>query len=468
MLYSESKERENRFIISLKIGFPFAILTLILFYIFKISTSDIEVFILLVLLIPIYIYYIFYLIYTGFKTTVIDPTTRTFTRKEILEKINTIKNKSYESTVILIKVDNIMDINERYGITNADNILKIFTKKLDKFLKNYNFKNISIGKYTGGHFLLILKGREKELKHLITIFSKELKNIGINNIEIKIDYSLINSNYDENVNNIIKKLISLLEEHKNNIVPNIKPNEFEKIICNAIDEEKFILKYQPSYNKNTNTKILEVLAKIYSKSEGMLSKTQIQRVVNHMGYETIFDKKIFSILLKQLENEDLSNKKVSVKISPVTLRNTEFRQYLNQLFFKSPLKEENFILEFSEDKSYKEIKRFKEILNQYKKSGFKIGLDNFGGDNCSLEYIKNLPIDIVKFDIEYTKNIDDKRYKIIMNAYKNLLKDLGIEVMIKFVDKKELLEKVEKFEFDYIQGFIISKPKSLKQLEESL
>ena len=468
MLYSESKERENRFRISLKIGFPFFILALIIFYIFKFSIKDIENYLLFILLIPLYIYYIFYLIYSGFKTTVIDPITKTFTRKEILEKIEKTKNKKYESTVILIKVDNIVDINERYGISNADNILKTFVERLDKFLKNYNFKDISIGRYSGGNFLLILKGGKKELTHLVTIFSKELKNIGINDIEIKIDYSLINSNYDKSVKNIIEKLISLLEEHKHDTVPNIKPNEFEKIICSAIDNEKFIFKYQPTCNKNSEIKIVEILTKIYSKEEGMLYKSQIQRVVNHIGYETIFDKKIIKNLLIELEKFDMKDIKFSIKISPVTLRNSDFRQYLNQIFYKSILKPENFILEFSEKYGYKEINRFKEILIQFKKSGFTIGLDNFGGDNCSLEYIKTLPIDIVKLDIEFTKKLNEEKYRKIMGSYKDLLHNLDIEVMIKFIDKQEIMEQIKKYNFDYVQGFVISKPKNLKNLEEML
>jgi len=462
MLYSESKERENRFIISLKIAFPFLVLALLLFYIFKISSNDIESFVLFIILVPIYIYYIFYLIYSGFKSTLIDPITKTFTRKEILHKIKQIQSKKYKSTVILIKIDNIVDINERYGITNADSILKIFCERLNNFLKNYNFKDISMGRYGGGHFLLVLKGRKKELKHLITIFEKELKNVGINDIEIKIDFSLIDSNYDESIKNIVKKLFSLIDASEEK--SNIKPNEFENIVCTAIDNEKFIFKYQPIQHTQYNRKILEVLTKIYSKNEGMLSRPQIQKAVNHLGLEMKFDKKVVNILLKELENFDFRNRLISIKLSPVTLRNTEFRQYLTEIFYKSPLKAENFILVFSEKRAYKEIHRFKEILNQYKKSGFKIALDNFGGDNCSLEYIKTLPIDIVKFDIEFTKNIEDERYRNIIEAYIKLLHSLHVEAVIKFVDKKDIYEKIEEFGFDYIQGFLVSKPKNLKEL----
>ena len=462
MLHSESKERENRFIISLKIGFPFLVLALLLFYIFQISTNDIESFLLFVILVPIYIYYIFYLVYSGFKSTLIDPVTKTFMRKEIIEKIKKIKKKRYKSTVILIRVDNIIDINDRYGIEKADEILKIFCERLDNFLKNYNFKKVSIGRYSGRHFLLPLKGSKKELTHLMTIFSKELKNLGINDIEIKIDFTLIDSDYDSSVENIVKKLLSLL--NKNEDTPDIKPNEFEKIICEAIDNEKFLFKYQPLQAQDKSSEILEVLTKIYSKEEGVLSQNQIKNVVNHLGYEIEFDKKAVITLLKDLENVDFKNRLISIKLSPVSLRNTEFRQFLIETFYKSTFKPENFILEFSERRAYKEIQRFKEILNQYKKSGFKISLDNFGGDNCSLKYIKFLPIDIVKFDIEYTKNIAQEKYQKIIKAYIELLHSLHVKAVIKFVDKKELYEKIKKFGFDYIQGFLISKPKNLKEL----
>ncbi len=468
MLYSESQERKNRFITSLKMGFPFLILTLFLFLFFKFSQNDITSYVLLTLLIPIYIYYILYLIYNEFNTTLIDPITQTFNRAEIVKKMQNTKNKKFDSTVILINIDNIVDINNRYGISNADNLLRIFTIKIDEFFKNYNFKDIPIGRYSGGHFLLVIKGRVKELRHLLTIFSKELKNIGINDIEIKIDFSLIDLKYDENINNIIKKLFTMMyESAEENITTNIKPNDFEKIVCDAIEQKKFIFKYQPSIELKTDKiKILEVLTKIYSKSDGMLSRTQIQRVVNHLGYETIFDKNILDSLEKELKNVDFKDALISIKISPVTLRNNEFRQYLSHLFYKNSLSPENFILEFTERRTYEEIRRFKEILKQYKKMGFKICLDNFGGNNCSLKYIKELPIDMVKFDIQYTKNIDNPKYANILKSYISFLRQINVKSMVKFIDKKDIYSKMIKYNPDYIQGFLVSKPKSLKQIGE--
>lgn len=465
MLYSESKERENQFIISLKIGFPFLVLTLVLFYVFQISANTLENLLLTVTLIPIYIYYIFYLIYRGFQSTLIESVTRTFTKDEILKRI---KKAKKNTVVVLIRIDNIADIDKRYSLKVADEILRKFCQKLDNFLRNYNFKNVPIGRYGGGNFLFIVKGREKELNHILTIFSKELKNIGIDDVEIKVDFSLVESNYDKNIENIVKKLFFDIEEHKELSFLNVKPDEYEKIVLEALKNEKFIFKYQPCLDYLGKIKILEVLTKVYSKSHGMLSFSQIERVINHMGYENIFYKKLFKVLCNEIQN--LQNPEIcfSVKISPVTLRNNEFIVYLNQLFYVNKIDPKNIILEFSEENFYKETKRFEEILKQYKKMGFKISIDNFGGNNSSIEYLKYLPLDLVKFDIEFTKNLEDERYLKLLKFYISMLKELKIKVMIKFIDKKSIFETIQRYNPDFIQGFIVSKPKNLKQIKDML
>ncbi len=464
MLYSESKERGNRFLIALKIGFPFLVLIL---YIFFASKENIYSIILFAILIPIYIYYIFYLIYNGFKTTLIDKTTKTFDRKEIINLIDKEIKKRKKSTIILINIENISDINSRYGENNADNLLREFVKKLDVFLNNYNFKNIPIGRYRGGSFLLIINHKAKELKHFMTIFSKELKNIGINNIEIKISFSLIESNYDEDVENIIKKLFDLIAEQKdtdfNSI--NIKPDVFENIVQNVIKEEKFFYKFQPGLNLEKNRiEIYEVLTKIYSKEYGLISKDHAKRAINLGGFEKIFDEKMFNLFLEQIKHLDFNDKLFSLNISPSTIRDNGFRIYLRDLFHKKNMKIKNIILDINEKQKYEDIKRFNEILIQYKKAGFMIGLENFGGDNCSIEYLKNLPIDIVKFDISYTKYIDNQKYAVTLKNLIELCNSLHVKSMVKFVDKEEVFNKIKEFNPTYIQGFYISKPKTLNQI----
>ena len=471
MLYSETKERGNRFLIALKISFPFLILILYILLTFNLENSNLYSIILLTILIPVYTYYIFYLIYKGFKTSLLDKTTRTFNRKEILDLIQKEILKKNRSMIVLISIENISDINERYGANNADNLLREFSKKINNFFENYNFKNIPIGRYSGANFLLIVNHKEKELKHFLMMFSKELKNIGINDIEIKVNFSLLPSHYDKKVENIIKKLFDLLslEDDSGTDISNIKPNEFEKIIFDTIKNKKFLLKYQPSINSKTSKiEIFEVLVKIYSKNYGLLSRRQAQKVINYGGYEKLFDKKLFDYFLQEIENYQGDDKYFSINVSAVSLRDNDFRLYLREIFHKKNIKMENIILEINEKNAYEDIKRFNEILIQYKKAGFKIALDNFGGNNCSIEYLKNLPIDFVKFDIQYTKYYKNEKYRKTLKSLIELCESLNIKSMIKFIDKEELFNEIKEVNPTYIQGFYISKPKNINQIMEKI
>ncbi|WP_263832438.1 GGDEF domain-containing protein [Sulfurospirillum oryzae] len=466
MLYSEIKERENRFITALKIAFPLLLLISVFFYTFQLFSHTSINYILLILLIPIYVYYTVYLIYHGFQTSLIDPITKTFTRAEIISKIVKIKKRE-TTTIIFLHINNLNDINERYGINNGDLVLYHFIQKLQFFLREHRFKKIAIGRYSNDGFILLLNHPSRELRHLLTIFTKSVQNIGILNIEVKVAFSLLSAAYDSDVNNIIERLLMLLEEQKKSeeITPNIKLDQFQMIIEEAINHRQLFFKYQPSLAQKSNQiNILEILTRMESKLYGTLSKQQIQRIINHTGHEREFDEKVFELLLEEIK--PLMEKEVlfCIEVSPVTLRNLSFKRYLVTLFEKNGIDPHRFILEIIEQKSYENMHRFREIIESYQEVGFKIALGNFGGNNCGFEYLKYLPIDLVKFDIEFTKKIDDPKYQQLLSHYVELIQTLHIQSMVKFVDKEALFEKMKEIKPDFIQGFCISKPKSIEQI----
>jgi len=468
MLYSEIKERENRFIIALKIAFPLLLLIGIFFHSYQLFSHTSINFILLILLIPIYVYYTVYLIYNGFKTSLIDPITKTFTRTEIMAKIAKIKERE-NTTVIFLHVNNLNDIIERYGVNNGDLVLDQFIQKLEFFLREHSFKKVSMGRYSSDSFLLYLKHASPELKHLMNIFTKSVQNVGICNMEVKVAFSLLSAAYDSDTKNLIERLLMLIEEQKKSqeTTPNIKLNQFQMIMDEAIIHHQLFFKYQPSlYLQTDQITLLEVLIRMESPTYGSLSKQQMQRIVNHTGYEKVFDEKVFELLVDEIKPLMQKELLLSVEVSPVTLRNLSFKRYLLTLFSQHGIDPHRFILEITEQKSYENMHRFKEIIESYQEAGFKIALGNFGGNNCGFEYLKHLPIDLVKFDIEFTKKINDSKYQQLLLHYTELIQMLHIQSMVKFIDKEVHFKKMKEIKPDFIQGFYISKPKSIGEIDE--
>ena len=466
MLYSEIKERENRFITALKISFPFLILLGIFVQFAQYTSTNLF---LLIILIPLYVYYTVYLIRYGFRSTMIDPVTQTFNRQKMLSKIESIKHPE-RTTLVLIHVTNVSDINERYGINNSEFILKELIVKLQHFLKKNKFMQVSIGRYSSSTFIFFVRHPLPELKHLMTIFTKNLQNTGIENIEVKLNFSLINANYDTSLENVIEKLFILLDESekKHHEKTHFKPNVLKKFIDQAIEKNQIFFRYQPVVTLNEHkTEVYEILTRIESSEYGTLSKLQIQKMINYTRYEKEFDEKIFELLLHEIEPLiHQTTTHFSLEISPVVLRNYGFKRFIEKMCEQKGISPQRFILEITEKRSYEEMQRFAEIVQSYRDAGFLIALGNFGGNNASVEYLKLLPVDMVKFDIEFTKNCHLPKYELLMQQYIELCKKLHVKTMVKFIDKAAHLEKMKILEPDYIQGFSISKPKTIGDLNE--
>lgn len=468
MLYSETKERENRFIIALKIVFPFLCVMGVFVYFFDTFSYTLETS-LFIFLIVIYVYYIFYLIYYGFKSTLIDPITKAFTCKKMEALIDACHPKN-SYTLALLHVDNMVDINERYGFMNGDRVLKTLVIELHQFLIRHGLKNVPIGR-CGGTLMMVVSHPLKEFSHLLRCFIKEIGYAHIHEMEVKLLTTSLPLSYDRDVKNVIERLFLGLEElKKNENQPlEIKPNDAHAVVRKAIEKEQVHFKYQPALHvKENQITLFEALPYIETKEYGILLKQHIQYSVNYAGCERLFDETVLALVLKNASYWQERKKVLCVDISAVTLRNAHFLHFFKKYVLEHSLDVSFIMLEFSEQNGYEDIGRFRGMLGEYKALGCKIALGNFGGRNASVEYLKYLPIDMVKFDIEFTKKIDDKAHASLLRHYIELSRDLDILTMVKFVDKEELFEKIKGFNPDFIQGFYVSKPKKIGELSTSI
>lgn len=460
MTYSEKKERENRFKLALKIGFPFLFLIVIYFSLnslYFIKDNEILLFGFLAI---IYIYYTFYLIYRGFKSTIIDDITKSFNRTYILENLQKYIDKKLYCTVIMLKISNINDINDRYGVMYADKILNQFTNNLYEFLERKKYTKTPIGRYSGGYFLLLLKENENLATHLLNTFILNQKNKGINGVEIKIKLATTTIFYDNNKSNIISHLFDKLLYEQNLKLQ--KPDIYDKVVCQSIDNKEFSFSSQDILNlKNQKIKIKDILVKLQIKDFHMIPNSQIISIINKNGYEAKYDENVINAFLDEVDfSEDFI---YCLHVSPVVLRTNKFKSFIIKKINAKQIDPSKIIFAFTELKVYDELKRFDEILKSFKKLGFKFLLKHFGGNNATSEYIKYLSIDYVSFDIEYSKYINQNTHKKIFQSYINLLKSLNIVSIVKFVQTKELYDIFVNFKVDMVQGHVISKPKNLKK-----
>jgi len=437
MLKSELKERSNRFKTALEVSSIFILTIIILVYIF-IKKDDIDFgtddIILIAILVLCQVYFTAYKIYQSFKTSVLDQVTKAYNRDEILRLLSKqafkFKGKS-GGNMLILKIENLNDLNERYSFVSTDILLKRLVERLEKFLNEKVSKNTLIGRYSNEYFLIFCESKSTELIHLLNVFEK----------------SILSDAY------LIQKLNESDNEDKVDIT-----DDLEKDVCNCIDMQRFIFQTQLVKSLRFGQNLKNIIVKVYTDKQGLVSKTKVQNIANKNGYEVLFD---INVIKKLSELKFKDEDPIVIEISSVSIRNLKFTNFIKEFVQLGKIDPNRVIFEFSEKLVYDEINRFREILTEYKNLGFRFALNKFGGNNAGFEYFKYLPIDFVIYDIEFNKNIKNDKFKTLLENLNLTAKRVGVKSIVRFVEDDEFYNIAERYQTDFAQGFFIEKPKEI-------
>lgn len=475
MLYSQEVDRSRKFSLALRIALPILTLTsIIIFIILKeksFSSYDIA---LLVLTIFVDVYFIFLMIEAVLSKRIIDLASKTFNRDAILPILQKNIDKKDSYTVVLISLDNLIDINERYGIEKGDKILEKFAILIDSFLKN-RYKKVPIGHYKAEEFLIGIEDSLENVKKILDSFLKKYDKTKIEDIEIRIFAALTDKNYSSDIKKIIEFLNQLYTEHKYSLKSkrvlvakqkNLEANSFEKFVIESIENKNLSLRFQPSLNLKTNKyELIEVSVKLL-KENSIIHPSDFMPVINRLGFEKIFDEILIEKIVKTIENNNLpTDRFYSFNVSPFSIRDRNFSEKIFKKFDFSKL---NLVFELFENRVYKDIEYYKNIIQEYKNSGVKIAFDNFGEQNAAYEYIKEIKPDFIYFDKEYVKMIDNSLYYNLLKNWVHFFNDIKTKTVVKFVDRDDKLNYLKDIGVDYVQGYLISKPLDSNELKNFL
>ncbi|MBI3874012.1 MAG: EAL domain-containing protein, partial [Arcobacter sp.] len=126
---------------------------------------------------------------------------------------------------------------------------------------------------------------------------------------------------------------------------------------------------------------------------------------------------------------------------------------------KYNISRKNFGIEITESIFIHDIKNAIRVLNRFKDDELLISMDDFGTGYSSLNYLKQLPIDILKIDKSFVDGLpDDKNDMQITKAIISMAKTLGLKTLAEGVETIDQLEFLQKEGCDYYQGYYFSKP----------
>ena len=252
-----------------------------------------------------------------------------------------------------------------------------------------------------------------------------------------------------------------------------KQIDMENIIEKQIESNRFFLEYQPVVDAR-NKKIIgaEVLARLRSENEGVLSPARFLAAVDSTGLQERFDYYIFEKNCKWIASDKKQREKYqyTINFSRSTLSDPCFVENVISIAQKYDLNLSCLAVEVLEDKDVSGAvkKQMMDNLLALKKKGMSILLDDFGSGFTTFADLQYLDISILKIDRSITQNaVTDTGFIILKNII-TTAKKIGIKTLCEGVETKQQEAAALRAGCDLLQGFYYYKPMPVAALESLL
>jgi len=159
--------------------------------------------------------------------------------------------------------------------------------------------------------------------------------------------------------------------------------------------------------------------------------------------------------------------KVNVNLSVVQLLQNDIAETIAEIIERTGINPRNLTLEVTESLAINDMVRMKKILDSIKALGVKIALDDFGTGYSSLNHIREIPIDVIKVDQTFVRNLENDEYaKAFIAMIGELAQALSVKICVEGIETIEQYNVLEKMNIHMIQGYYFGKPMPKSQFEE--
>ena len=425
-----------------------------------------------------------YMAYYDFLTNL--PNRFLFEHK-VSDAIKRAKKNDENIGVMFIDLDNFKSINDTMGHSSGDYILKEVAKTFEKNLRQED----TVARFAGDEFIFLfsdindINDIKKLAKNTMDTF---LTPFTINDQEVFITGSGGIAIYPQDGTNaeaLIKNADTAMHrakslgknqysvctfEMKDEVIKNMR---LSNDLYRAIERDELVVYYQPQVDLNTG-KIsgFEALVRWMHPKLGMLPPSvfiplaEKNNLINDIGEWVL---RTASRQNKIWQEKGYGHLSMAVNLSAVQFINPNLASNVEDILAETGLDPKYLELEITESIAIRGTNNAIGTLNELRRSGISIAIDDFGTEYSSLSRLKSLPIDRLKIDMQFIQGIDhDEKDQAITMVIINLAKNLGLNVLAEGVETEPQLTFLYKKMCDYVQGYYYYKPMPADQIEDIL
>lgn len=387
------------------------------------------------------------------------------------------KSNVAQHGIISLNLDAFRVVNDHFGHRSGDDLILQVAQKLTTYLADSGW----LFRMSGDGFL-ILKENIGDIKEL-EILSTHLINLictiyPIEKMEMLVTASIGISHFPSHGNDVdtlLKKADIALYDSKSTGYNNYKVFKSEMIkstnayltlggdLRQAIENNNFELYYQPKVNAKTfNIMGAEVLIRWQHPELGLITPDRFIAIAEESGLIIPLGEWVIRETCRQLVEWDRHNEfniVVSINISMKQLAHKGFIDMVRSILSDCKIDPRRLEFEITETVLMCDINRIIDKVNHLKDIGINISIDDFGTGYSSLSYLKRLPIQTIKIDKSFIRELNSNNDdKAIVKATISMALNLNINVIAEGVENIAQVEILRSYGCQYFQGYYFSKP----------
>ena len=382
---------------------------------------------------------------------------------------NALNTTNDNYSIIYINIKNFKVVNDIFGRKFGDNVLRQFGQWLQDKFKN----KAVVGRLVGDTFGIFIRQANyneavflnelsdfsidgKRIKHRISV------HIGVYEITDKfVDIATMFDRAHLAVSSIDSNYKTDIKHYDDNLRDGVlKEQQYTNEIYEAIKNDEIQPYLQPIVDSNCMIVGAEALVRWNHPEYGLLNPGDFVSIFEKNGLIAEIDKYIWKCACETLykwRSTVLSEMFLSINISPIDFYFIDVLTELKSLISLYELDPKKLRIEITESTMMSNVEEKMEILKELKRIGFIVEMDDFGSGYSSLNLLKDMPVDILKIDMQFLSN-DSKRANIIIKNIVRLARDLNIVPLIEGVETQEQYEMLKTFGCQLFQGYFFNKP----------
>jgi len=379
--------------------------------------------------------------------------------------------------VLFFDLDRFKDINDTFGHEVGDKFLVAIAERLKSAIRETD----TVARLGGDEFVILLSGVDGEA-HVGRVIDKIIDDltqpVSIDGNEFfpssSIGISLFPRDGDDSqtlLKHADAAMYSAKESGRNQykyFMPELNERATERLkmeekFRNALVNEDFVLHYQPKIDAVSRQVVaMEALVRWNDPEEGLIPPGKFIPLAEDTGLIVPLGEWVLRQACrdtKQLMGKGFLDLQVAVNVSGRQLQEEDFLNTVAEVLAETGLPASGLEIELTETLLMSDVDKSIALLDALKDIGVSIAVDDFGTGYSSLSYLKRLPIDVLKIDQAFIRDIyTDPEDRAIVRTIISLARSLNMKVVAEGVETEEQYGYLRVKECDIIQGYLFSPP----------